>query len=342
MMKGLLVLFMTLSHLTYCTKYYVTSTAVKYFNIYVNLTSFSGFVFCFGYVCWSAYIVSYRTNIERRILISAGKVLAVYYISGIALTFFQGGTMLDVLRVLLLRYIPSFSEFLFSFFIIYILLLLTRNVLKELSLLKASFLISASFLLTWFPYEVIESALAANIVGTSKYSCFPIAQYSSYFMIGMLLAKKKIIWNKWLFAGSIIANGMFLWQALFADILPKRFPPSIFWIIGGYFIIYVYFLFFNWIAKRNLRLRLLEYLGRHTLVVLLVGNLVMFFLRGITQEEIQNYISTKYDWYKYLIIVISCLGLSVLVSELIIFIKENGFSRFFSERNSTDPCKGGK
>lgn len=52
----------------------------------------------------------------------------------------------------------------------------------------------------------------------------------------------------------------------------------------------------------------------------------MFFLRGITHEEIQNYISTKYDWHKYLIIVISCLGLSVLVSELLIFIKEWMFS----------------
>lgn len=262
MMKGLLVLLMTLSHLTYCTKYYVTSTAVKYFNIYVNLTSFSGFVFCFGYVCWNAYIVSQRPNIERRMLISAGKVLAAFYISGIALTFFQGGTALEALKVLFLQDIPSFSEFLYSFFIMYMLLLLTRNVLKELSLLKAGFLVSASFLLTWFPYEMVESALAVSIVGASEHSCFPIAQYSSYFIIGMLLAKKKIIWNKWLFAGSISATGMFLWQALFADIFPKRFPPSILWIIGGYFVIYVYFLLFNWIAKRNLRLRFTRIFGK--------------------------------------------------------------------------------
>ena len=127
MMKGWLAVLMTISHLTYVTSYWTNHIFTKRFNAYVNLTTFSGFLFCFGYVCWSAYIDTDKKEVEKKLLHGAVKTLAAYYVSGISYLIFYGKPSIDILSVLLLQKIPSLSEFLLSFLLIYIILLLSRK-----------------------------------------------------------------------------------------------------------------------------------------------------------------------------------------------------------------------
>ena len=89
MMKGCLTVLMVLSHLTYVVPF----DGIGKFNAYVNLTTFSGFMFCFGYVCWKAYIENEREDVVRRLLKGACKSLCAFYICGLG--YYMRGTMLE-------------------------------------------------------------------------------------------------------------------------------------------------------------------------------------------------------------------------------------------------------
>ena len=114
MMKGFLALIMTISHFTGVSSYCINNSLVKLFNVYTNLTTFSGFLFCFGYVCWNRYIDCEQVD-GRRLIKGFLKAIIAFYISGIAYVLLFDGTLLDAFSVIMLQKVPSVSEFLLGF-----------------------------------------------------------------------------------------------------------------------------------------------------------------------------------------------------------------------------------
>lgn len=67
-MKGILTIMMISCHLLYQT---VQNPGL--FNEYVNLTTFSGFLFCFGFVAYVAYFQKYDIPPVKKLIMGGGE-----------------------------------------------------------------------------------------------------------------------------------------------------------------------------------------------------------------------------------------------------------------------------
>ncbi|MCM1123044.1 MAG: hypothetical protein NC416_10705 [Eubacterium sp.] len=306
MMKGWLTVLMVLSHLTYVIPF----DGIDKINSYVNLTTFSGFMFCFGYVCRSAYIESKRQNVDKRLIRGAFKSLLAFYICGIG--FYMRGTALDWGKVLFLQVIPTLTEFLVSFSLMYIMILIFRKQLKELSWKSCILTVIASLIITAvFPFEMISSPVMGSIVGTTAYCSFPLLAYLSYFLIGSLLAKYQITWNSWLFITVCISTGIFFVFCKVNGRLPGRFPPTVLWVLGGSLFIYLYYCFFKLMSQKGKEVTPLIFIGKHTLVFLVVSNLLIFSVwNHLVAERIWETISMNRWGCRYMIYIIITFVLS--------------------------------
>ncbi|MFQ9394182.1 MAG: heparan-alpha-glucosaminide N-acetyltransferase domain-containing protein [Lachnospiraceae bacterium] len=116
-MKGLLTLAMILCH---CLQFFGKEDAgiEKILVNVINLTTFSGFLFCFGFVCCLAYFQGDTRRGIVHMLRNMIRLLLAFYISGLAYMAFKEQKIFrkDFIReVLTLRRYPGWSEFLASF-----------------------------------------------------------------------------------------------------------------------------------------------------------------------------------------------------------------------------------
>lgn len=318
MMKGWIAILMTCSHLLGITSYYLNHAWIRTFITYVNLTTFSGFMFCFGYVCYDAYIMREdKMSARRNLLKGAVKTLMAFYISSICMILTIGNHrgIIPIIKVLLFRTIPTLSEFLISFFLIYVLLFLFIENLHDFSDYKIAIGIFLSLISTFFPYDIVSEPLLGSIIGTEQYCCFPLVQYSAYFFGGMWLAKQKRIFSKRILCMSVLGTTVYL-LIYFIQGVPMRFPPSIGWILGGAAFVYGYFLIFSKLDELGKEIKQLSFLGKHTLLILLIGNVTYFLLRFITKDTIQTAICSVKDIWKYTLCVLSVIGVSVVMIKI--------------------------
>ncbi len=96
--------------------------------------------------------------------------------------------------------------------------------------------------MTFFPYKYILINEFGLIIGSNKFPCFPIIQYSCLFFIGFYFSKNNIKYNNIVFVISCITLIIFLINITLNHGIPTRFPPTIYWIIGSWFPLYVYYL----------------------------------------------------------------------------------------------------
>lgn len=273
MMKGWLTLLMVASHLTYVTPFHWKGG----FNTYVNLTTFSGFMFCFGYVCRKAYIEKERVDTVERLWKGALRSLLAFYICGIG--YYMRGTWKDWESVIFLQRLPGMTEFLFSFCLMHVMVLIFRKQLKRLSLGNGIAVSAISLAATAiFPFETIVSPIMGSIFGTSSWYSFPLMAYLCYFIAGSLLAEYQITFERWLLLLTGILTGMFFGFLGKNGTLPGRFPPTVWWVLGGSLFVYLYYCIFKLISQKGKEIKPLVFMGRHTLVFLIVSNLLLFAL----------------------------------------------------------------
>lgn len=91
MFKGLLVLGMVYCHtLQFFSDMQLYPNGQPFVDI-INLITFSGFVFSFGYVSQLAYYSKPFRHAAPRMLVAAVKTLAAFYVSGMAFRVFIDG-----------------------------------------------------------------------------------------------------------------------------------------------------------------------------------------------------------------------------------------------------------
>lgn len=289
LMKGIITILMITAHVI---QFFPSNqTGLRIFSDYVNLTTFSGFLFCFGYACQIAYFQKQLLPINR-IFIGFLKILIAYYISafGFELLFLKMNNINTLLSVLYFEHISGYSEFLLSFVFLYLTVLLGGSGIKKILTNNRTILITlaCSLALTYINYKKISVPQLSPLIGHKQIPSFPIIQYFSYFVIGAFMAKNKIVFNKKLCILTFLSSMAFIIYWILKDKLPHRFPPSLLWIIGGYGFIYGYFLFSDWLSKKQFPLKsTLCYIGQKTLSCLVISNLILFILPyHIKQESI--------------------------------------------------------
>ena len=172
-----------------------------------------------------------------------------------------------------------------------------------------------------FPFEIVKDPIMGSVFGTTTYYSFPLMAYLSYFIVGALLAKYQIIFNKWLFLTVCISTGVFFWFCRINGTVPGRFPPSVWWILGGSLFIYLYFCIFKLISGKGVEIRLLIFIGKHTLVFLVVSNLLLFISwNHLIDERLWETVPMNRWELRYIIFI----TITFIVSWIVIKINEKG------------------
>ena len=100
LLKAILTLNMILTH----TFQLILGTDIRPINInnriiiYINLTTFSGFLFCFGYSSYIAYICKDKKEVRLKLIRNIIKLLFAFYISGISY-YIIGATRVNIFAI---------------------------------------------------------------------------------------------------------------------------------------------------------------------------------------------------------------------------------------------------
>ena len=132
-MKSILVLGMIAAHV-FQLCYVGGNRYIALFSLYINIITFSSFMFCFGCTSYLAYFKNSRSETNCRLKRIFFRLLVSFYISGFAYLLFVNNSNngLEYVKVIMLWRIPGYSEFLISFALLNVVLLLCKRKIAEL------------------------------------------------------------------------------------------------------------------------------------------------------------------------------------------------------------------
>lgn len=278
--KGILTILMIYGH---CLQFFINfelSRPFYFISEYINVTTFSGFMFAFGFVAYHAYLMKPFAKASRSILKNAGKTLVSFYISSFAFRIFVDGIPYNpqaVLDTLLFKNIAGWSEFLASFSAIMIVLLIFFPLFKKVNGIFVAVTFGFSLLMCLIPYKNTPG-IVSIFIGDKNGASFPVFQYLIYFVIGIYFAKECPAFKP-LHLGIAAAASMVFFICLIRGEYPSRFPPGIPWILGAMLFLYGYYLlsrivvdgrFAGWLSR----------IGGNSLFYLLVSNLLIFAMKS--------------------------------------------------------------
>lgn len=280
--KGILTIQMIFAH---CLQFFCDlnkEAGWKNVSEWVNLTTFAGFVFAFGY----AYYLAYLQKDFRYAVKKAGKnilsLLGAYYISAFSFVIFIERIAFRkdrILEILLLRRLAGWSEFLFSFAMI---TLVTLVLWKPLTSKNNKVLLGLGVLalvICVLPHREAKPILG-TLIGGRGGSYFPVLPFYVYFVAGVYMARKKLNFDWKILLASIAGTAYMIVDALLiTKEYPSRFPLSLAWLLGATLIIYIYYLASGYLCKFKL-LSGISMVGKQSLFYLLISNFIIFALKS--------------------------------------------------------------
>tara|TARA_R110001583_G_scaffold195111_1_gene369230 strand:+ start:2527 stop:3510 length:984 start_codon:yes stop_codon:yes gene_type:complete len=289
--KGILTSLMILAHVI---QFFSEKSTVGFIiSQYVNLTTFSGFFFIFGYTHQIAYFNKKDTNTSKtKILRNSINVLFIYYLSALSFRFFISNNLIEnglsgLFKILFFFDIPGYSEFLLSFFILLFFSFLFIKKLKVITTTNKLIISLFCLAFTFIPLEWLKINQLGLIIGSHEFASFPIIQYLPYFILGTIFAKEKIEFKKTHFYISILFTLSLLFFIFFTHKIPNRFPPSITWILGAAAFIYCYYIFSKKINNNKLfKFTVITEIGTSTFFYLIISNIFIFAIKSNLEMKI--------------------------------------------------------
>lgn len=259
----------------------------------INLTVFPTFVFYFGATAVLAYLKKPYLQALPGMARTAIRAYVVFCLSGVGYRVLREGKAFavgTVRRVMQLSDIPGWSEFLISFAIYGLLLIVAYAVFDWLSRKPAAcLLVSIACVVSCelVPYGSVPTHLAL-LIGGRDFSYFPVVQYMPYFLAGLLYAQGDRHTRRGLLLVSVIASlgGVAYWHFWG---FPGRFPPTWGWILLPGALVSAVVLLSRAIAAlagngigriADALCGVLGHFGGASLYYLLTSNLVLFTLAG--------------------------------------------------------------
>ncbi|RYE10505.1 MAG: hypothetical protein EOP22_03945 [Hyphomicrobiales bacterium] len=247
----------------------------------VNLITFSGFMFAFGLGIGLSrgQPKSWWARLKPALLL-----LVATWVSELAFMLLVERANLtpDLLwNILSLSRLYGWSEFLASFFTLYLIIALARPLLVAIG--SAWYFLVPTALLCLASTQLVVSAdlpLLATLLGTTNFASFPLLPYLPWFLIGIYCGRhpERPLAVDWVLA--VAATGLCTLYLVYYDFTwPGRFPPTALWIIGPALLLLVYLSLSRLTARHIAIPPILLGAGRHVLAALLVSNLVIFGLR---------------------------------------------------------------
>lgn len=299
--KTLLVLGMILAHSLQLLSAPAGGWSV--FSNLINLITFSGFLFAFGY----AYEISYsgRETPRAKKIRGASTILLGFYVSAFAWVALCARALVpgagpsagkgladiavDVLKVLLLLDVPPYSEFLVSFFLVSVLYWVLRPLLlraKRSSLFPVIVFVPLALSLIPFarfwPRVFIDHRLTTFdfyiglFFGSYAHAYFPVVQYLFFFLLGTLFADRKLKFSVPVLCVAAAGTAAYFVGQAMTGAPPWRFPPTLLWLTGSWLFLYAY-----WLPSAKIPAnRFCSLIGENSLHCLVLSNILIFALRS--------------------------------------------------------------
>jgi hypothetical protein len=281
-MKGLFVLNVASMHVMAYTS--PPSSLADNLWAMASMVTFSGFVFCMGYVIQLIYYEKSSPSVST-VLRSFSRSLFGYYLSAFAY-FFIYKSQADwptIFSVLVLQQFGSLSEFLLAFALFPLVAAILTHPIKAVIASERLFYMVYFLLLmtTFIPNDLVTSPYIALWIGGTKEVYYPILQYFPLFLLGAYFASRRLEPTGIQLVFGILALLVFEGFMLIGG-PPSRFPPSFTWVvcsIGGALVWY-------WASLRLAAWRpaasILAPMGANSLFFLVVTNIIVFGLgRGL-------------------------------------------------------------
>ena len=246
----------------------------------INLITFSGFMFAFG---WGLGLSRGATKdwwARLRPVLLLGLATWVSEFAFLVLVEKAQFTPELVWNILSFSRLYGWSEFLASFFVLYLVIAVARPWLVAIG--ARWYLMAPAALACLAASWIVVSRdmpLLATIVGTTNFASFPLLPYLPWFLLGIFYARNPGHPRAadWVLAA--IGTGLCaLWTAYYGA-YPGRFPPTVLWIAGPALILLLYVVVARFVGRRVRIPPILLGTGRHVLAALLVSNLIIFGLR---------------------------------------------------------------
>ena len=189
--KGILVVLMVLAHII---QFFPLNLLTNIFSQYVNLTTFSGFMFCFGFVCYKAYINRHynKSTFLKKMIKNFIRTIIAYYISAIGYCVFveNAFNFKNLIKIIFLWKIEGYSEFLLSFAFIYIVLYFINDYLIKVEKTKLIILVLFSLLSTFLSIFNFEIPILGVLVGEVELCIISASSVFIIFFDRLLFFKK--------------------------------------------------------------------------------------------------------------------------------------------------------
>lgn len=277
--KTMLVWGMITAHCIQLLAFRPKPAAVAVSDI-VNLITFSGFMFAFGWGLGLSRGVpkSWWARLKPVVLLAAATLVSEFaYMAFVEKARFTPELLWNMITFSRLY---GWSEFLASFAVLYLFIAVARPVLVTIG--ERWYLMVPAVVACLAATLIVISRdipLLATIVGTTNFASFPIVPYLPWFLLGIFFARNPERRGaiEWVLAA--VGTGLFaLWAAYYGE-YPGRFPPTVLWIVGPALVLLAYFTFARFVGGRFRIPSALLGTGRHVLAALLVSNLIIFGLR---------------------------------------------------------------
>lgn len=281
-------------------------------------------MFCFGYNVYSSYLKKDYKEIKIKLIKNQFKIIISFWIVGIAYNFFvnKDCNYLNYIKILFFSKFPPYSEFLMTFVIINLILLIFFNFIKKICQndTRILIIILISLIFTILPYKNINFYWSELLIRTEKIS-FPVMPYISLFFVGVYFSKYKpkfsIKISIILCAYSLIC--LILKKCCFNNLF-VRFPPNFAFITLSFVPLYFYYYVagkISTIFEKNKMFNKLILMGRYTLYFLIISNIIIFIKIWMIDKGLINI--KRYD---FLLIYIEILVFACLSIKLFRFIKK--------------------
>lgn len=299
--RGFLVLIMVYAHVLQFFGNGGAFPAVLSIIDVINVLVFPTFVFCFGRTSAVSYLQKPFKKAAPRILKAALSLYAVFVLSGLGFRVLREHALFNIItveKILLLKDIPGWSEFLAGFAAYALAVLVLFVPLRWLSTrLMPTLLASAACLAMCFiPYDKIIAPQIGLFIGTRGFACFPVVQYAPYFLLGAYWQATKKHGLILALIGLAASIAGIVYTAAVG--LPERFPPSLPWVVlTGFFPAAMSFAADKMEKMPHLVMPLEQWLrntGRKSLFYLLASNLTLFALAGLNAAPV---ISKRNVWF---------------------------------------------
>jgi hypothetical protein len=260
------------------------------FSDVINLVAFSGFMFAFGIgVGLPRSGDGEKRSLWRRLRPVLLLLLATYVSSVAFVVLVDRAPLTPALLydLLTLTRLFGWSEFLASFFVLYLLLAVMRPWLVRIgqnpwTLVGAVGLgLASTLIVVDWPLPVL-----ASVVGTTRFPSFPLLAYLPWFFLGIWYGTHPLRW--WHFALAALATASFYYFTTTRGGFPERFPATIQWVSGSALFLLPLFRMARLVGNHVKIPSVLLMPGRHVLSFLVLSNLIIFATRYLEGRPVRG------------------------------------------------------